>query len=116
MTISQIVNKNVCLSNGGKNTVGASRLSTAYVSRAAFTAKMGAPHKVNDSEGGLDGAGKVHVIWYFNTPQGTATVYDYWWNDKQTLSIGAKSFEAAHWLAKLLRINPIQPCGNHLPL
>jgi len=44
---------------------------------------LGEPHHTD-----IDG--KVNYEWIFDTPYGTATLYDYWWNEKDEWSIGGK--------------------------
>ncbi len=48
--------------------------------------------------------GKVQCEWTFITPRGPVTVYDYWWNAPDELSIGQRGDRrAAYWIARVFR-------------
>ncbi len=99
---------NVCIAMAIKSTTGCFRQGTAFITLQDFAAKFGNPHQSNSKESGIDGAGKVHAIWIIDTPRGTTTIHDYWWNPPDQLSIGASDYRAAQWCRGWLRTQGIK--------
>lgn len=56
--------------------------------------------------------GKVKAQWKFDTPRGTATIHDYWWNPPDQQSIGARNRMAALWLRRHLRALGLRTSGS----
>ena len=102
--ISPII-RNVALATAeqSKNTTGSCRRGTCYTGLHKFASRFGNPHESNFSENGLDGAGKVHAIWYVATPRGVVAIRDYWWNGAEEMSIAADNRKAALWCRAWLR-------------
>ena len=94
--------KNVCLASTFKNT-NSYRLGTLFESIESFARKTGNPHVNNFSKEGIDGAGKVHVIWQIQTPRGIGEIRDYWWNPKEQLSICAPNRIVFLWIKGWLK-------------
>ena len=56
---------------------------------------------------------KVQCAWYFYTPRGQASVYTYWWNESNEMSIGAQKTSAAMWMAAWIRTHGYRAgCGT----
>ena len=104
-----IVNRNVCLATAEQHKshyVGGGRCGTIHgMNLHSFADKFGDPHDLGDGD-------KVHAQWYFMTPRGLVSVYDYWWNADDVLSIGIRNTtkdnpfgnsKASLWLARYLR-------------
>ncbi len=53
-----------------------------------FATRFGDPHATFTPE---NSDGKVTAEWYFMTPRGLVSVYDYWWNPPGILSIGNRT-------------------------
>ena len=99
---------NVCLASNCDTTHGSSRYGTAFLSIEQFGRKFGNPHEQNFSEEGIDGAGKVHAIWYITTPRGVGAVRDYWWNPSDQLSIAAPNKWVYLWVKGWLRVHGVR--------
>lgn len=103
-----ITTKNVCLATAeqhANHVIGGGRCGTVHLTLQQFAAKFGNPHGAGDGD-------KVHAEWYFMTPRGLVSVYDYWWNPKGQLSIGLRNTtkdnpfgnsRASLWLARYMR-------------
>ena len=104
-----IATKNVCLATAEQHKsryCGGGRCGTIRgLTLQQFAAKFGNPHDTGDGD-------KVHAEWYFQTPRGLVSVYDYWWNPKDQLSIGLRNTtknnpfgnsRASLWLARYMR-------------
>lgn len=57
------------------------RVGTLYLSPEILREALGKPPHIDPNE-------KVNVEWILETPNGVATVYDYWWNGPGEFSIG----------------------------
>lgn len=100
-------------------TIGGGRAGTIRgLTLADFGARFGDPHELGDGD-------KVTAEWYFQTPRGLVSVYDYWWNAKDELSIGVRNTtegnpfgnaNAARWLARFLRELGIRASVGGRPL
>jgi len=113
-----IANKSVCLATATQHStrkVGGGRCGTVYgLTLQDFGRRFGNPHDTGDGD-------KVHAEWYFSTPRGLVSVYDYWWNPKDQLSIGLRNttktdpfgnHNASMWLARFLREMGIRAIGQ----
>jgi len=87
---------------------GLCRRGTCWMSIPSFSEKFGNPHEQNFTDDGLDGAGKVHVVWYINTPRGIVDIRDYWWNGKNELSIASGNNKSLRWAKYWLRIHGVK--------
>lgn len=86
------------------------RMGTAFATLEQFEAIAGKPtvaapreqwYQYDAGHRLTDGAGKVSAEWIIDTPRGNVSVYDYWWNPKGQLSIGAMGDSRAYlWLRK----------------
>ena len=86
-----IATKRVCLATPEEHKareIGGGRAGTVHATLASFAAKFGDPHETFTPE---NSDGKVTAEWYFSTPRGLFSVYDYWWNPPGILSIGLRN-------------------------
>ena len=77
---------------------GGGRAGTIHATLEGFARKFGDPHETFTPE---NSDGKVTAEWYFMTPRGLISVYDYWWNPPGALSIGLRN-----------SIDPDSPTGS----
>lgn len=59
------------------------RVGTIYADRARLVEALGEPHETDGD--------KTTMEWIFTTPEGVATLYDYWWNGEGEWSVGGHS-------------------------
>lgn len=76
------------------NTVGSSRVGTYICNRADLVKALGKPHETNGD--------KTTAEWFFETPAGPASLYDYWWNGPVEWSIGGHSDEVVEHMVAFL--------------
>ena len=74
--------------NPNANLNGCCRQETIMATSKELTEVLGPAHD-------WDIDGKVKFQWTFDTPDGVASVYDYWWNQPGEQSVGAATMEAA---------------------
>ena len=107
--MEQVILNNVRLDPDGDYADMHHRTGTASISLGEAWGILGPAHLDDPSPEGVDGAGKVHALWFIHTPRGSATLYDYWWNGENVLSIGAGGRRSTLWAVKWLRLRGI-PC------
>ena len=89
--------------NFNPDNFGCCRRGTCRANIVNFANRFGNPHEQNTTEDGIDGAGKIHYVWYIHTPRGTARIQDYWWNGENELSVVAGNNKIASWVGWWLR-------------
>jgi len=99
---------NVSLSNIFKSIPGSCRRGTVFISLSEFGRKFGDPHISNFSNDGVHGDEKIHAMWTVDTPRGPVNIYDYWWNPKAQLSIGAKDKYSFLWCKGWLKMHGVE--------
>lgn len=76
------------------------RVGTFLAKENDLVAVLGKPHEENGD--------KTTKEWFFQTPVGVATLYDYYWNASDEWSIGGRSVEVVNYVTDYLvaRLRP----------
>lgn len=94
--MKQIPLANVRLARVPRSTAGHGRQGTALMTLTHFQTTFGSAHELGSADD------KITAMWYFDTPRGPVSVYDYWWNRHGEMSLGG-SYRACLWFAAYLR-------------
>lgn len=101
------VEDNVMQNPGGYDEAGAARFGTVFATPEEFATVFGGAHE--EDPGGLH----VTVWWHFETPQGRATVRNWYQGKPGELSICSLKRSAAKWAAAYFRRCNINANGSY---
>jgi len=84
---------------------------------------FGAPDASHYGEMVTDGLGRVFMDepkvtkeWHFITPRGAVEVSDYWWNQRNELSIRSQDWRATLWFCAAMRRRGYRASARHTAL